>query len=612
MPSERQLSKKRTCNLFRKIIKDTLKVPEKLTVSQWAEKYRDLGDTSSFKGRWLNSTTPYLTEIMDAFTDPYIQEINFCKPTQCGGTEAMLNMLGYVITQAQGPAMIVYPNDEIAKDVSKDRIKPSLIKTKEIADVFNERTSKQQALKFSGMTLYLTGAGNPTKLASKPIKYLFFDEIDKLPEASQKEASPYNLAKERTKTYQYSKKIYTCSTPTLKTGYVWKLHEKAEIQKEYFLKCPHCGTFFIPDFHQIKFDGDENMTNEQRAETAVYVCKDCGCCITDKEKIKAARNGKWRETKRKSNLAHPRTVSFRMNCLSSRMVTWKDIALEFLNSKDDPEALQNFVNSWLAEAWEDTKLKTSKELVLERQTDLDMYVVPEWAKLLTGGVDVQENCLYWTIRAWGNFITSQCIAHGQALSLGEVEQVMNLAFKKESGESLSVRLALIDSGDQTDEIYEFCLYNSDWALPSKGSSNKMLSDFRISKINKEDSKAFGMQLVLIDTEKYKDLIAARMQRENGKGSWMVYKGCDEEYAEQVTSEHKVLVKNGKKREKRWVPKKSHIDNHYLDCEVYAACAADICGMRTMYLEDEVAPVQPEKQEQYTPEENWISQNEDWI
>ena len=69
----------------------------------------------------------------------------------------------------------------------------------------------------------------------------------------------------------------------------------------------------------------------------------------------------------------------------------------------------------LAEPWEDTKLKTSKELVMERQTELPEMIVPEWAKILTGGVDVQESSLYYTIRAWGDYMTSQNIAHGQDL-----------------------------------------------------------------------------------------------------------------------------------------------------------------------------------------------------
>lgn len=87
--SERQRSRQRTRNLFVNTIKATLKKPEKLTVSQWAEKYRILDESSNFSGQWSNDITPYLVGIMDAFNDPYIQEINFCKPTQVGGTEAM-------------------------------------------------------------------------------------------------------------------------------------------------------------------------------------------------------------------------------------------------------------------------------------------------------------------------------------------------------------------------------------------------------------------------------------------------------------------------------------------------------------------------------------------
>jgi len=129
-------------------------------------------------------------------------------------------------------------------------------------------------------------------------------------------------------------------------------------------------------------------------------------------------------------------------------------------------------------------------------------------------------------------------------------------------------------------------------------------------------KAYGMNLVLVDTGKYKDMIAGRMQKKNGSGSWMVYQGCDREYAEQVTAEHKVNVKMGNGKVKQeWQQKTSHADNHYLDCEVYATAAADILGVRTLHLNEIQENEQPKKQEttQYTPEEHWISQNEgSWV
>lgn len=127
----------------------------------------------------------------------------------------------------------------------------------------------------------------------------------------------------------------------------------------------------------------------------------------------------------------------------------------------------------------------------------------------------------------------------------------------------------MDSGDNTDLVYDFCASNADWALPSKGSSHPMDTHFRISKVNKTDSRAYGMQLAIIDTGKYKDMIAGRMRKRNGTGSWMVYRGCDREYAEQVTAEHKVNVKSGQRTIQAWVLKTSHADNHLLDCEVYA-------------------------------------------
>ena len=65
----------------------------------------------------------------------------------------------------------------------------------------------------------------------------------------------------------------------------------------------------------------------------------------------------------------------------------------------------------------------------------------------------------------------------------------------------------------------------------------------------------------------------------------------------------------------WVPKSSHRDNHYLDAEVYAMAAADTLGVRMLHLQNIQEPQQEklqEKERQYAPEEEWISQNESWL
>ncbi len=591
-----------------------LKPPEDITVSEWADKYRILdAKTSAMPGPWRTEQTPYLKGIMDEFNNYETEEIVYIKPTQVGGTECLQNMTGYIIQQDPAPTMIVYPTDKLAESISENRLRPMIKAAPTLKKRYLENESSKLELQFDGMYLTLAGSNSPSSLASKAIRFLFLDEVDKYPGASKKEADPISLARERTKTF-HNRKIFITSTPTLKTGHIWKAKEDADIEKHFFVPCPHCGEYIEFKWKQVRFPKEDGMSIADRAEFASYVCQECGCVITDQDKPDMLRFGEWRTVKQ--NTKFVRKVAFWMNTLYSPFVRFSEVVKEFLVSKDDPEKLQNFVNSWLAEPWEDTKLKTNADLVLERQTEYEELIVPEWTKLLTAGVDVQENCLYWSIRAWGNYFTSQNIAHGQAYSFQEVERVMNLEYLMPDSTPMVVALALIDSGNEADMVYDFCANNSDWALPCKGASNPMLSHYKLSKVNKSDSRAYGMNLVLIDTGKYKDMIAARMQRKNGSGSWMVYQGCDREYAEQVTAEHKVNVKMGNGKVKQeWQLKTSHGDNHYLDCEVYAATAADILGVRTLHLNEIQENEQQKQQEtpQYTPEEHWISQNEgSWV
>lgn len=540
--SQRSRSKAKTLHLFQRTIRRVLQRPEELTVSEWAEKYRVLDESSNISGKWSNSITPYLVGIMDSINDPHIREIYFCKSSQVGGTEALINILGYLIMEEPAPAMIVYPSDDLAKDISNDKLKPAFRLIPQIRKIFYENSSKELRLKFKTMILYLRGAGSPSKLASKAIKYLFFDEIDKMGGASKKEASPFNLAMERVKTYKSQSKVYACSTPTLSTNYIWALHDNADEVRHYVVPCPHCREMIELKFANIVFvkDDEKKMSPYDRAKTAVFVCPECGCEILDSDKPAMLRAGEWKTVK-KRGVGRPKSLGYWINSLYSIFVTWADVAEEYLKSKDDPELLQNFVNSWLAEAWEDTKLKTSSDMVLERQTELPKLIVPSWAKMLTAGVDVQETSLYYTIRAFGLYTTSQNIAHGQVLDFSGIERIMDGEFETEDGGHMVVSLALIDSGYQADNTYDFCIDHSDWALPCKGSSNPMKDRYKISKVDQRNSRAYGMQIVLVDGDKYKDSIASRMQRKNGTGSWMVYKDCDEEYAKQVTSEHKQRI-----------------------------------------------------------------------
>lgn len=305
--SDRERQRRKTAKLFRRVIRNTLSPKETLTVSEWAERYRVLDGTSNIQGKWSNDVTPYLRGIMDSFVDPAVRRIYFCKASQIGGTEAMLNMLGYIVTESPAPTMIVYPTDDLGKEVSNLRIKPAFRLIPEVKKVFKEQESKELELRFTTMTLFLNGAGSPSKLASKPIKYLFFDEIDKMGGASKKEASPFNLALERTKTYRPQEKVYACSTPTLRDNYIWNLHDGADEVRHYFVPCPNCGEMIELRFAQIRFEKDDEkqMSIAERAKTATYYCEKCGMEIKNESKPEMLRRGEWQAVrKREIGRAH--------------------------------------------------------------------------------------------------------------------------------------------------------------------------------------------------------------------------------------------------------------------------------------------------------------------
>ena len=600
-----RLKEKRNVNDWYLAAAQTLKPPEKMTVSEWSDKKRVLDEkTSAQPGGWRTSATPYLRGVMDSFNDPEIEEIIFVKPTQVGGTESLMNMIGYCIEQDPSSALVVYPTLDLAEYASKNRIQPMIDLCKTLKQRYYIRDSKILELQFDSMYLVLSGANSPASLASRPCRYLFLDEVDKYPVNAGKEADPISLARERTKTYAYNKKIFITSTPTLSKGNIWKAHEAADEQRIFYVPCPHCGHMQTLKFNQIKWVKDS--TADEARDMSWYECEKCNAKITDSYKMQMLRAGEWKAVKKAER---PRKVSFHINTIYSPWTRFGDIAYEFLKSKDFPELLQNFINSWLAEPWQETRQKMDADVIKERQSEYAEGIVPPKVLGLTGGADIQDNHIYWTIRAWGESLTSWNVAHGIVQTLDDLYDVMNLAWVNENNKKDYVQLCCIDSGDQTDTIYDFVFENSDWAIPVKGASREMFNNFKISTIDKVNSKAYGSRLVMVNTQKYKDMISSRMNKLNGKGSWMVYKEVDDEYCNQVTAEHKVIERKNGKEIEIWQKKTSHADNHYLDCEVYAFVAADLLQFRYIQLEEEKPKETLKPQEN---QENWIKTGGDWL
>jgi len=573
-------------------------LPVKMTVSEWSDQFRRLDvKTSAEPGQWATARTPYLKGIMDAFTDPYVDEITVMAASQVGKTEAMYNMLGFIIDQDPGPTLMVSPRADDAKSVSYNRVRPMIECSPILSKYIPVNTDDITKLEyhFDRMILYFAGSNSPADLASRPIRYLFLDEVDKYPKFSGREADPIKLASERQKTF-WNKKTVKVSTPTTREGYIFREYDKSD-QRRFHVPCPHCGKKQVLLFGQIKWPKEESSPERiKNNRLAWYECAHCKKRIDDIHKQKMMLSGEWISEKGE----HNRNRGFWVSSLYSPWLTWSDIASEFLKSKDYVELLMNFVNSWLAEVWEEKIEETTVDKVRNLARDYDQGVVPDEVLVLTAGVDVQKDHFYYVIRGWGYYEESWLIRADRVEYLQDIEDVL---FKTEykrvsSAETLGVYMTCVDSGFRTDEVYRFCREWQDKTKAIKGLEE--ISGGRFYRANKIDINSRtgavipgGLVLWNLNVTQYKDKINRLVTSQN-PGKWHIFKNPADDYLMQFTSEHKVLIRNrttGKAKEV-WQKKKEAAANHYLDAEVYALAAADIIRALNMRKEDAPRVHQP--------------------
>ena len=91
-----------------------LRPRSRLLVSDWAEQHRILPPASNEGGRWKNSRTPYLREVMDALGECNSHRVVvFCKPVQIGGSEAGYNAIGTWMTESPANIILSMPTEKM-------------------------------------------------------------------------------------------------------------------------------------------------------------------------------------------------------------------------------------------------------------------------------------------------------------------------------------------------------------------------------------------------------------------------------------------------------------------------------------------------------------------
>lgn len=575
-----------------KIIKPALgyfQAPEKLTLDQWADKYRRLDSRSAEPGPWRTDRTPYLREPMQAFTDPKVKRIVMVAASQVGKSELELNALGYIIQQAPGTVMYVHPTIKTAERFSRQRVAPMLkeshiLKVKSKTYKADSKSVLQKS--FPGGMLIMCGSESAADLASTPARYIIGDERDRWAKSAGKEGDPWQLLKARQTTF-YNAKSIEVSTPTIKGASPIEAAFYEGTQERWCHQCPECGEYTNIVWDTIRFNPTVKVVNNQKYYTVTdigFACPHCG--VISPEQVMKRQPAKW-IAENEDAYENDGVRSYWLNAFSSPWAKWEDIIKEFLNAKDDPEKLQAVFNTKFGELWEDRGDLMDEDEMLARREDYEAEL-PEGVLALTCGVDTQDDRLEYEIVGHGFFKESWGIYKGYILGRPDtpevwrqLDEVIDRNYYFANGRHLKIGLTFIDSGGHfTQEVYEQCRIRQAkrvFAIKGKGGENVPYISTKPSKVVINGDSRRMAWLYVLGVDAGKQVIMSNLKVETPGASFCHFprgeeRGYDHYYFNGLLSEKLVLSKTKTGNRFVWEKIPGHQRNEPLDCRNYANAA----------------------------------------
>jgi len=607
--------------------------PPKMSVSEWADQYRVLSSESgAAAGQW--HTLPFQREIFDAFSTPGVHTVVAMTATQMVKTVFIENVLGFIIDRDPGPTLLIVPRDSDGDKFSKIRLAPMVRDTVclrgKVSDVKTARTTNTLDYKgFPGGHLTIAAAGSPGNLAALPIRFLLCDEVDKFPASSGSEGDPISLALKRTATF-WNRKVVMCCSPTIDgESRIAKAFAGSD-QRRYTVPCHACGSFQTLKWAQVKWD-NRLETNELRAASSYYECEHCAAHWNDVDRWRAVEIGRWL-----AGAPFAGVAGFTINELASPWKELRDVVLDFLTKKNDPEQLKTFINTSLAETWKQGETPDWAK-VYARREDYPLGIVPMRALMLVAAVDVQHNRLEfeavayapnresWSV--WYEVIPGDPANTAADGPWAQLDLLLARDWPHESGGTIPILAMAIDTGfqgrgdGQPAPVYEFARRHPQ---PIYGPAGTRVSSFRtvipvkgcadafrlISGVSGTDAaqKRQGVRIWSVGThwakQEFYDLLRLT-PLEGGAfppGYCHFPAAYERVYFQGLCSERRVVRASGKVE---W-EQDSSVRNEPLDLRgVYARAAAELCDLTRLtpqhwdFLQSVVTHRPPQLQQQQT-------------
>ena len=549
----------------------------KQSVTEWAESNAYLSErVTEAAGRYRTTDHPYVREVLDSFADPKTKKVSLCWGSQTGKTTTIYVGLGWAICEAPAPILWVWANEKQARNFANDRFLPFCEDTRAIArhlpktlegKIDRDRASALR-IEFDRCSLNMIGGGSKRNVRSYPVTYLILDEIDVIDHGIR--ADVYD----RTKAQRSSKTIQS-STPIEENG-IWSEYLTGD-QRKFLLPCPHCKKRIPLEWRKGKSDYNLDFPPEAKLEgggydwhllkaATTYKCQKCDGKITDADKLRMLRKGKWKATAK----GEPGVRSYHLSSLYSPTITFGEMLIRWFRANDTLDGLKQFVTGWLAEPWRDEILDVTEAATHELAGDYDRGDVMGDFRLMS--VDVQRAHFVWIVRGFDKSGASYLIDNGNSPAWSDLDTTFM---------NYDCAAAVVDTGfgERTQECYE-AIYrrrNKFWAC--KG-WKKLATPVSIKSVDpftgtNKMAKA-RIRLLHVDVKTFGGEILKR--RAGLLEGFQLYRDPDRDYVKQLNSKY-LIEKTNRSGEivQEWRTKR-HGQDHFFDCEVYCLALSKILGL----------------------------------
>lgn len=560
--------------------------PPELKIADWADLYRRISpEASAEPGIWRTSRAEYQREIMNAVSDAKTERVIVMSAAQLGKTEIILNIIGYFIDQEPSPILMLNPTLDMAQSFSKDRLAPMIRDTPCLSGKIQDPRARDSGntllhKKFAGGHITMSGANSPASLASRPIRILLCDEVDRYPVSAGTEGDPLSLAVKRTQNF-WNRKIIWVSTPTIKGASRIEAAYNEGTREEWCVPCPTCGALNAFDWQRILY---------KDFREPVMKCCNCGALHNEHEWKAGQIKGRWLKNSAKADELgterNLKTRSFHLNSFASPWARWADL----INQHE--EAVRGGAEN--IKVWHNTVMGLSFELAETLSDDIanaqglrDDYnaELPDGVLVLTCGVDTQDDRLELEVVGWGENKESWGIEYrviygdpGQSEVWEKLDEFLLKNFSYADGSSEIIACTCIDSGGHhTDDVYKFCKGKAKrniFAIIGRGGQGR-------PKVNKPSrNNRAKVPLFTLGVDNLKAELYSRLKiKQAGPGACHFPKdlklGYNESYFKGLLSERLVIRRVRGREVASWEVISRGLRNEPLDARIYAGGALEI-------------------------------------